>query len=68
MFWYRVFNEDNYQDFNTFAKAKSYYDSLLKESRKHWEEMGFSPEEWEEDKKLLDFSIVKMETILTPAD
>lgn len=68
MLWYRVFNDEDYRDFDTYAEAESYYDSLLIERRKHWEEMGFSSEEWKEDKKLFDLSIVKMETILTPAD
>jgi hypothetical protein len=67
MFWYRVFTEDEYQDFDTFTEAKSYYDSWLNNRRRDYEEMNML-EDWEEDKKIFDLSIVKMETILTPAD
>ncbi len=67
MFWYRVFTDDNYQDFDTFAEAESYYDSCLKSRWQDYKEMNML-EDWEEDKKWFDLSIVKMETILTPAD
>lgn len=63
---YRVFNEDEYQDFDTFTEAKSYYDSCLKSRWQNYKEMNML-ENWEEDKKWFDLSIVKMETILTPA-
>jgi hypothetical protein len=67
MFWYRVFTEDKYQDFDTFTEAKSCYDSWLKNRWRDYEEMNML-EDWEEDKKWFDLSIVKMETVLTPAD
>lgn len=67
MFWYRVFNDDEYQDFNTFAQAESYYDSCLESRRQDYKEMNML-KNWEEDKDWFDLSIVKMETILTPAD
>ena len=65
MFWYRVFNEDEYQDFDTFAEAESYYDLCLKSRWQDYKEMNIL-ENWEEDKKWFDLSIVKMEIILTP--
>ena len=67
MFWYRVFNENEYQDFDTFTEAKSCYDSWLENRRRDYEEMDML-ENWEEDKKWFDLSIVRMKTILTPAD
>lgn len=67
MFWYRVFNDDDYQDFDTFAEAESCYDSYLKSRWQDYKEMNML-EDWEEDKKWFDLSIVRMETILTPAD
>lgn len=65
MFWYRVFNENEYQDFDTFAEAESYYDSCLAQRWQFYKEMNML-EDWEEDKQWFDLSIVKMETILTP--
>lgn len=67
MFWYRVFNEDEYRDFDTFAEAESYYDSCLAQRWQDYKEMNML-EDWEEDKKWFDLSIVKMERILSPAD
>ena len=67
MMWYRVFNDDGYQDFDTFAQAESYYDLCLQSRWQEYEKMNIL-EDWEEDKKWFDLSIVKMETILTPAD
>lgn len=67
MFWYRVFNENEYQDFDTFAEAESYYDSCMNQRWRDYKEMNML-EDWEEDKKWFDLSIVKMEIILSPAD
>lgn len=67
MFWYRVFNDNEYRDFDTFAEAKSYYDSCLAQRWQDYKEMN-ALEDWEKDKQWFDLSIVKMETILTPAD
>ena len=67
MFWYRVFNDNEYRDFDTFAEAKSYYDSCLAQRWQDYKEMN-TLEDWEKDKQWFDLSIVKMETILTPAD
>jgi hypothetical protein len=67
MFWYRVFNENEYQDFDTFAEAESYYDSCLKSRWQDYKEMNML-EDWEEDKKWFDLSIVKMEIVLSPAN
>lgn len=67
MFWYRVFNDNEYQDFDTFEEAKSYYDLCLKSWWQDYKEMNML-EDWEKDKQYFDLSIVKMEVILTPAD
>ena len=67
MFWYRVFNDNEYQDFDTFEEAKSYYDLCLQQRQQDYKEMGLL-ENWEEDKQYFDLSIVKMEVVLTPAD
>lgn len=67
MFWYRVFNDNEYRDFDTLKEAKSYYDLCLQQRWQDYKEMNVL-EDWEEDKKWFDLSIVKMEVILTPAD
>jgi hypothetical protein len=67
MFWYRVFNENEYQDFDTFAEAESYYDSYMNQRWRDYKEMNML-EDWEEDRKFFDLSIVKMEIVLSPAD
>lgn len=67
MFWYRVFNENEYQDFDTFAEAEFYYDSCLRSRWQDYKEMNML-EDWEEDKKLFDLLIIKMEMVLSPAD
>ena len=67
MFWYRVFNENEYQDFDTFAEAESYYGSCMNQRWRDYKEMNML-EDWEEDRKLFDISIVKMEIVLSPAD
>ena len=67
MFWYRVFYDNEYQDFDTFAEAKSYYDLYLAQRWQDYKEMNML-EDWEEDTQWFDLSIVKMEIILTPAN
>jgi len=66
MLWYRVFNDGDYRDFNTFAEAESYYDLCLMQRWQDYKDNDIL--DWEEDKQWFDLSIVKMETILTPAD
>lgn len=67
MIWYRVSNEDDYRDFDTYAEAESYYDLCLQQRWQEYKEMNML-ENWEGDRKWFDLSIIKMETILTPAD
>lgn len=67
MFWYRVFYDNEYQDFDTFAEAKSCYDLYLAQRWQDYKEMNML-EDWEEDTQWFDLSIVKMEIILTPAN
>jgi hypothetical protein len=67
MCWYRVRNEDSYADFDTFEQAKHYYDLCLKKIWQEYKEWNIL-EDWEEDKQWFDLSIVKMETVLSPAD
>lgn len=66
MLWYRVFNDGDYLDFDTYAEAESYYHSCLMQRWQDYKDNDIL--DWEEDKQWFDLSIVKMETILTPAD
>ena len=67
MCWYRVCNEGDYSDSDTFEQAKYYYDLCLKKIWQDYKEMNML-EDWEEDKQWFNLSIVKMETVLSPAD
>lgn len=67
MVWYRVCNENDYSDFDTFEQAKYYYDLCLRNIWQEYKEMNVL-EDWEEDKQWFDLSIVKMETVLSPAN
>lgn len=67
MFWYRVSEDGDYQDFDTFAEAESYYDSRMQDRWKFYLDMNMV-EDWEEDKQYFDLYLEKVELILSPAD
>ena len=67
MFWYRVSGDGEYQDFNTFAEAKYYYDSCMQERWQQYQDMDML-EDWEEDKQYFDLYLEKVELIISPAD
>jgi len=65
MIWYRVINDNEDIDFDTFAEAESYYDSCLQQRWQEYKDMNML-ENWEEDKKWFTLAIIKMEEVLTP--
>ena len=68
MFWYRVSEGgSDYYDFDTFAEAESYYDSLMQNRWQEYKNMNML-EKWEEDKQYFDLYIEKIEIIRSSAD
>lgn len=67
MFWYRVSEDRDYQDFDTFAEAKTYYDSRMQERWQEYKDMNIL-EDWEEDKQYFDLYLEKIEQIILPTD
>jgi len=67
MFWYRVSEDGEYRDFDTFAEAESYYDSRMQDRWKNYQDMDML-EDWEEDKQYFDLYLEKVELIISPAD
>lgn len=67
MLWYRVSEDGDYQDFDTFAEAESYYRSRMQERWQEYKDMNML-EDWEEDKQYFDLYLEKIEQIILPED
>lgn len=67
MIWYRVSEDGEYQDFDTFAEAESYYDSRMQNRWQNYQDMNML-EDWEKDKQYFDLYLEKVELIISPAD
>ena len=67
MFWYRVSEDGEYRDFDTFAEAESYYYSRMQDRWQNYRDMNML-EDWEEDKQYFDLYLEKVELIISPAD
>lgn len=67
MFWYRVSEDGEYQDFDTFAEAESYYYSCIQDRWQWYKNMNML-EDWKEDKQYFDLYLEKVELIISPAD
>lgn len=67
MFWYRVSEDGEYRDFDTFAEAESHYNYRMQDRWQNYRDMNML-EDWEEDKQYFDLYLEKVELIISPAD
>ena len=63
--WYRILDEDDWTDVNTFEEAKNLYDKHL-QKRYHKFKKCFpkaAKEDWEEEKQWYNLAILKIEDV-----